>query len=340
MIYKIQTKESPEPEIPVWFEKWREVSLELSPTSCRRTNPNIQCGSRVFCRYSSAYYPATVIDVEPSALRVIYDDVEMKQKKVLVKKVDTRLISELGRGMNVLARKKGESIYNTATIVASYQKTNLLDMTQREGQLECALTNGYVVIFQEETQDEYFIPNSDIAIDSQMFNDENSQPFNSYTVTATNGDLANIVDSPYRRKQRGPRAEKKILFTSSTSIEIMETCQKENVQIERDFQSSIWLDQKSQVECMVLFDNITEPTFMLGCLWNLPIVKCEKQKLVPYKPKVSKELWKHLNELKTVLDNNRNNDELAKFIARATQHKKGFRQFAKPKKGNLLTTFQ
>ena len=50
----------------------------------------------------------------------------MKQKKVLVKKVDTRLISELGRGMNVLARKKGESIYNTATIVASYQKTNLL----------------------------------------------------------------------------------------------------------------------------------------------------------------------------------------------------------------------
>ena len=69
---------------------------------------------------------ATVIDVEPSALRVIYDDVEMKQKKVLVKKVDTRLISELGRGMSVLARKRGESIYNTATIVASYQKTNLL----------------------------------------------------------------------------------------------------------------------------------------------------------------------------------------------------------------------
>ena len=67
-------------------------------------------------------------------------------------------------------------------------------MTQREGQLECALTNGYVVIFQEGTQDEYFIPNSDIAIDSQMFNDENSQPFNSYTVTATNGDLAIGID--------------------------------------------------------------------------------------------------------------------------------------------------
>ena len=70
------------------------------------------------------------------------------------------------------------------------------------------------------------------------------------------------------------------------------------------------------------------------------LLQCEKRKLVPYKPKVSKELWKHLNELKTVLDNNRNSDELAKFIARATQHKKGFRQFAKPKKGNLLTTFQ
>ena len=70
----------------------------------------------------------------------------------------------------------------------------IVDMTQREGQLECALTNGYVVIFKEETQDEYFIPNSDIAIDSQMFNDENSQPFNSYTVTATNGDLAIGID--------------------------------------------------------------------------------------------------------------------------------------------------
>ena len=67
-------------------------------------------------------------------------------------------------------------------------------MTQREGQLECALTNGYVVIFQEGTQDEYFIPNSDIAIDSQMFNDESSQPFNSYTVTATNSDLAIGID--------------------------------------------------------------------------------------------------------------------------------------------------
>ena len=53
----------------------------------------------------------------------------------------------------------------------------------------------------------------------------------------------------------------------------METCQKENVQIEREFQPSTWLDQKSQVECMVLLDDITEPTFMLGCLWNLPIVK-------------------------------------------------------------------
>ena len=69
-------------------------------------------------------------------------------------------------------------------------------MTQREGQLECALTNGYVVIFQEGTQDEYFIPNSDIAIDSQMFNDENSQPFNNYSiVTATNGDLATGIEN-------------------------------------------------------------------------------------------------------------------------------------------------
>ena len=76
----------------------------------------------------SAYYPATVIDIESNALRVVYDDIEMKLKKVLVKKSDTLLISELGRGNTILARKKNENIYNSAVIIASYQKTNLLGL--------------------------------------------------------------------------------------------------------------------------------------------------------------------------------------------------------------------
>ena len=56
--------------------------------------------------------------------RVIYDDVAMKQKRVLVKRVDTRLISELDRRMTVLARKSVDSDYQDAVVVDSHQTTN------------------------------------------------------------------------------------------------------------------------------------------------------------------------------------------------------------------------
>ena len=36
-----------------WFDKWSNISIKPSGTSCRRTNPIIVPGSRVFCRYSS-----------------------------------------------------------------------------------------------------------------------------------------------------------------------------------------------------------------------------------------------------------------------------------------------
>ena len=42
-----------ESQEPPWFEKWSNVSINPSGTSCRRTNPVIVPGSRVFCRYSS-----------------------------------------------------------------------------------------------------------------------------------------------------------------------------------------------------------------------------------------------------------------------------------------------
>ena len=42
-----------ESQEPSWFEKWSNVSIKPSGTSCRRTNPVIVPGSRVFCRYSS-----------------------------------------------------------------------------------------------------------------------------------------------------------------------------------------------------------------------------------------------------------------------------------------------
>ena len=83
-------------------------------------------GRRVFCRYNASFYPATVIDVEPGAFRVIYDDVAIKQKRVLVKRVDTRLISELGRGMTVLARKSLDSDYQDALWLIRIRKRTCL----------------------------------------------------------------------------------------------------------------------------------------------------------------------------------------------------------------------
>ena len=57
---------------------------------------------------------------------------------------------------------------------------------KKDDQIECRLNTGYVVQFSEDNDAddsaEFFIPNSDIAMDSHVFNDENSQPLNNYEV--------------------------------------------------------------------------------------------------------------------------------------------------------------
>jgi len=314
---------------PEWLEKWGKLKLTPGPTRCRRTPPIVARGSRVFCRYNTAFYPATVIDVEPGAFRVIYDDVAMKQKRVLVKRVDTRLISELGRGMTVLARKSIDSDYQGAVVLDSHQKTNLLDMTQKDGQIECALNTGYVVRFNEDNHDatEHFIPNSDIAIDSHVFNDENSQPLHNFEVVVgqSDDDLNNIVDS--KRKGRN-KVGKRILIVSSTAPpELVTHCHEHNIQLEPKFDTSIWLEENSTVDCMVLFDgDERDPVFTLGTLWNLPIVKFEHGSLTRVKHKLP---VNHMKQVQKFLRAQHNDEQLTRFIERAMRQTNGFGSFAK-----------
>ena len=148
-------------------------------------------------------------------------------------------------------------------------------MTHRDGQLECALTNGYVVEFCDQSQEcenEFFIPNSDIALDAQLFTDENSQPLEHYVMaTGKNDDLVNIIGS--KRTNRHQKAEKRILFAYNASEKLRQHCQKAKIQLENELCSEKWTEQKSRVECLILNDEINSPLFVLGALWNLPIVK-------------------------------------------------------------------
>ena len=66
-----------------------------------RTNPNSgEYGTRVFCKYGNGdeYYPATLVEVRSHEIQVIFDDYQMKLKKVLVKKQDVLSISQIPTG--------------------------------------------------------------------------------------------------------------------------------------------------------------------------------------------------------------------------------------------------
>lgn len=124
-----------------------------------RTNPNNgEYGTRVFCKYGNGdeYYPATLVEVRSHEIQVIFDDYQMKLKKVLVKKQDVLSIGQIPTGpygyihdllhlhsetyivvlswnsdvtligRTIFARLGGLGEYSEATILAAYQKTNLL----------------------------------------------------------------------------------------------------------------------------------------------------------------------------------------------------------------------
>ena len=124
-----------------------------------RTNPNSgEYGTRVFCKYGNGdeYYPATLVEVRSHEIQVIFDDYQMKLKKVLVKKQDVLSIAQIPTGMlnlqtrnkvgsknllkilcfldvslkgrMIFARLGGLGEYSEATIIASYQKLNLIGM--------------------------------------------------------------------------------------------------------------------------------------------------------------------------------------------------------------------
>ena len=66
-----------------------------------RTNPNSgEYGTRVFCKYGNGdeYYPATLVEVRSHEIQVIFDDYQMKLKKVLVKKQDVLSIAQIPTG--------------------------------------------------------------------------------------------------------------------------------------------------------------------------------------------------------------------------------------------------
>ena len=128
-----------------------------------RTNPNSgEYGTRVFCKYGNGdeYYPATLVEVRSHEIQVIFDDYQMKLKKVLVKKQDVLSIAQIPTGTldlqtrcrdstvecivknlhknimfffnvsligrMIFARLGGLGEYSEATIIASYQKLNLI----------------------------------------------------------------------------------------------------------------------------------------------------------------------------------------------------------------------
>ena len=67
-----------------------------------RTNPNSgEYGTRVFCKYENdeEYYPATLVEVRSHEIQVIFDDYQMKFKKVLVKKQDVLSIGQIPTGL-------------------------------------------------------------------------------------------------------------------------------------------------------------------------------------------------------------------------------------------------
>ena len=95
------------PKLCKWNDNFECLKV---PGLFRKSNPLLQPGSRVFCKYDAAFYPATIMDVKPLEVRVIFDDIEMKLNSLLVKKSDILLISELGVG--VKARVGKNIIFN------------------------------------------------------------------------------------------------------------------------------------------------------------------------------------------------------------------------------------
>ena len=80
----------------------KDSDWSLLNKSWIRTNPNSgEYGTRVFCKYENGeeYYPATLVEVRSHEIQVIFDDYQMKFKKVLVKKQDVLSIGQIPTGL-------------------------------------------------------------------------------------------------------------------------------------------------------------------------------------------------------------------------------------------------
>ena len=123
----------------------------------------------------------------------------------------------------IFARLGGLGEYSEATIIASYQKLNLigmrpiffkyykyyhdiLDLSTQEGLKENSLLTGYIVRFEKDSQksnDEYFIRNSDVAINENTFESESIEDFKAFPVEINDQStlaLDNIVNRRERKK--------------------------------------------------------------------------------------------------------------------------------------------
>ena len=125
-------------------------------------------------------------------------------------------------GRLIFARLGGLGEYSEATIIASYQKLNLigsppqicsninndiLDLSTQEGLKENSLLTGYIVRFEKDSQksnDEYFIRNSDVAINENTFESESIEDFKAFPVETNDQStlaLDNIVNRRERKKE-------------------------------------------------------------------------------------------------------------------------------------------
>ena len=122
----------------------------------------------------------------------------------------------------IFARLGGLGEYSEATIIASYQKLNLIgerhfiswnidhdisDLSTQEGLKENALLTGYIVRFEKDSQksnDEYFIRNSDVAINENTFESESIEDFKAFPIEINDQStlaLDNIVNRRERKKE-------------------------------------------------------------------------------------------------------------------------------------------
>ena len=125
-------------------------------------------------------------------------------------------------GRMIFARLGGMGEYSEATIIASYQKINLLgtkfikssnyknfisDLSTQEGLKENSLLTGYIVRFEKDSQksnEEYFIRNSDVAINQNTFENELIEDFKAFPSEINDQStlaLDNIVNRRERKKE-------------------------------------------------------------------------------------------------------------------------------------------